>query len=82
MDRIYQDQLDKNYFKKCIQEVIDHYSVENVGKEEALDRLKLLDIQVTGLRDVFYLFTIDDIMELKQPIKKQIEYISKDKPEP
>lgn len=78
MEKIYLDQLDINYFKECIQEVLDHYTVENVGKVKALDRLEKLDIQVSGLRDAFYLFSIDDIVELKQPIEKQIEFISRD----
>lgn len=74
MERIYLDKLDKNYFKECIQEAIDYYMEDN--KEEALDRLELLDIQVTGLRDTFGLFAIDDIIELKKPIKKCIEELS------
>lgn len=74
MGRSYQNKLDKNYFKECIKEAIEYYM--EYYKEDALDKLKLLDIQVTALRDVFRLFSYDEIIEFKEPIKKGIEELS------
>jgi hypothetical protein len=73
MDRVYLDKLDKKYFKNCISEVIQHYEIEGINPEVYLQRMEDLSIQISGLRDTFFVFGIDDILELKTPVQMKIE---------
>lgn len=73
MDRIYLNKLDLEYFKKCIDEIIDDYNTEDGDPVYIIDGLETLYNQVAGLRDAFFIFSIDKIEELLIPIKAVIE---------
>jgi hypothetical protein len=68
MERIYLNKLDINYFRKCIEEIITNYTNEEYCNEDIIKGLKTLYMHIAGLRDSFYIFSIDDIYELQAPI--------------
>jgi hypothetical protein len=73
MERIYFNKLNIDYFKYCINESITYYSPENFDKDESLKRLETLCTHIVGLRDTFYIFSIDDIEDQLHPVKLEIE---------
>lgn len=76
IDKIYCDKLDINYFKECIQKAVDELLIEDDSiisvKIEILNKML---IQTDALRDIFWLFTTDNIDKIAEPIKKAIKIL-------
>lgn len=74
MDRIYLDKLDMNYFKACINEVMEYLDTEGFVPEEGIKQLETLYSHIVGLRDTFFIFNINDIEDMLKPVKEKMEY--------
>lgn len=78
MENKYMNKLDKNYFKECVSEVIRYYREQRFTAESAIPELEKLYTHISGLRDTFYIFNIDGIRELQEPVVKEIERYKKE----
>lgn len=71
----YTDKLDKEYFKRRIKQRIAEIMQEGGLPEEQLKELEELEIQVNGLRDVFFLFTYENNIDISYDLKKMIQHV-------
>lgn len=72
--RIYENRLDTDYFTKCVENAVDYILNECDFSEDRLKKeLERIKNQVYGLRDVFWLFTFNNIMKIAEPVKQALE---------
>jgi len=69
----YLDKLDINYFKNCISELLEEYTIENIGVVDCIEKLEKLSNDILGLRYSWFIFAGDSIPELLKPVLKQLE---------
>lgn len=69
MEKIYLNKLDIEYFKRCVEEAVTYEKETHIGNPNLLkDMLKIIKWQCYGLRDVFWMFTADDIYQIVEPV--------------
>lgn len=73
IDRIYLNKLNINYFQNCITEAIKYYTGDYFDKKDVVKHLNKLYMHIAGLRDTFYIFTVNEIDLLKEPVLKELE---------
>lgn len=73
MEKIYLGKLDIEYFKKCVtgsvEDAKEEYGYNITG---LIDALNIIKFQCYGIRDVFWLFTADDIYKIVEPVDQAL----------
>lgn len=69
--RIYVDRLDIDYFIKCVENSVDYVMNEcKFSDSELKKELEKIRTQIYGLRDLFWVFTSDNIMRIAEPVRR------------
>lgn len=75
-NKIYLRKLDIEYFVKCVEESVqdakEYYGTDINGLK---DSLCIIKHQCDGLRDVFWMFTADDIYRISDPVCQALNEI-------
>jgi hypothetical protein len=73
---MYLEKLNMQYFVDQIQVMINYHLENNSDPEYVTEKLNYLLKQVAALRDVYFLFSIDNIERLMQPVRDAIQKIN------